>query len=324
MLTQILFLLGGLALILVGASALTDGAASIARRYGLSDMVIGLTIVAFGTSAPELVISAVSAWQHSAGLAIGNVVGSNIFNICAIIGITAMVRPIKVTRSIMTNEIPLVVLSSLALLAMGNGPLLNSTSERILTRTDGIVLLLFFLIFMRYTFAEAKSAAPSEPIKQQAEQCPAMPLWQAIVYVAAGLAALVFGGDIFVEGASGIARMLGVSEAVIGLTIVAAGTSLPELATAVVAALKGHTDIALGNVIGSNIFNIFMVAGCAATISPLSFGSIDNFDLLVLTGACLLFWFFGGYFGKRIIMRAEGAALFLIYVIYISCLIVKA
>lgn len=323
MFLDIVFLLGGLVLILVGANMLTDGASAIARRWGVSDLVIGLTIVAFGTSAPELVISLLSAIKGSAALAVGNVVGSNIFNILAIVGITALVMPIKVTRSIMTKDIPLVLLSSLALLAMGNGPLLDDMPSAILSRVDGIVLLLFFAIFMRYTFATASSTpAGADPAEAQAGE--GMKMWKACLWIVLGLAGLIGGGDGFVAGASGIARSLGVSDAVIGLTIVAAGTSLPELATSVTAALKGRTGIALGNVIGSNIFNIFLVLGVSATVTPLTFGGIGNIDLLTLTGASVLFWVFGWYFKERTITRVEGGILAACYVAYMAWTVVGA
>lgn len=320
MILDIVFLVIGLALILIGANMLTDGASAVARRWGVSDMVVGLTVVAFGTSAPELVISVVSAIGGSGELAIGNAVGSNIFNILAIAGITAIVSPIKMSRSTMTADIPMVILSALVLLAMGCGPWLGDGPQRTLMRTDGIVLLLFFTIFMRYTFAQAKSGAP-EPAEPSAKP---MPMWKAWLWVALGLAGLVFGGDKFVDGASGIASALGVSDAVIGLTIVAAGTSLPELATSVAAALKGKPGIALGNVIGSNIFNIFMVLGASATIRPLTFGAIGPVDLLVLTGACILFWLCGCFFKKRTITRPEGALMAACYVAYIIYLIANS
>ena len=321
MIADIFFLILGLVLILVGANILTDGSSAIAKRWGVSDLVIGLTVVAFGTSAPELVISLISAIQGNTELAIGNVVGSNVFNILVIIGVTAMVMPIKVERSIMTNEIPLVVLSSLVLLVMGNAPLLDGTASTMLTRIDGIVLLMFFMIFMRYTFTQVKSgSAPSEDGVAKRE----MPMWKAILWVIGGLGALIYGGDRFVAGASGVASQLGVSDAIIALTIVAAGTSLPELATSVTAALKGKTGIALGNVIGSNIFNIFLVLGCSATVHPLKFNGIGNFDLLVLAGASILFWLFGWFFKKRTITRIEGALLAICYIAYVTRLIIIA
>lgn len=257
MVFDILFLIGGLALILVGANALTDGSAAVAKRFGISDLVIGLTIVAFGTSAPELVISVLSAIDGSAEMSIGNVVGSNIFNVLMIIGCTALVLPIKVERSIMTNEIPLVILSALVLTFCANDVLLDGASENVVSRSDGLVLLMFFLIFMRYTFAIAKSGADAGGADAAVKQ---MLGWKSALFVVGGLAGLIFGGQLFVDGASGIARAWGVSESVIGLTLVAGGTSLPELATSITAALKKNPGIAIGNVIGSNLFNLFFCA----------------------------------------------------------------
>jgi len=316
---DIFWLILGLLLILGGANALTDGASALARRWGVSDLVIGLTVVAFGTSAPELSISLISAFQGSAALAIGNVVGSNIFNVFVIIGVVALVKPILVGKSIMANEIPLVILSSLALLAIGSGPALGLPGIREIGRPDGILMLLFFTIFMRYTFSQAKNTPEgADPAAESAAGKPAMPMWKAAVWVIAGLAGLVYGGDRFVAGASGIAKSLGMSEAAIGLTIVAAGTSLPELATSVAAALKGKTGIAIGNVIGSNIFNIFLVLGLTSTVNPLPFGEIGESDLLVMTGAAVLFWFFGWRFGERVINRWEGGILVACYVAYVA------
>lgn len=324
MIFDIIFLIVGLVLILVGANILTDGASALAKRWGVSDLIVGLTVVAFGTSAPEFVISVMSAADGNTELAIGNVVGSNIMNVLAIIGITALVRPIVIEKSIMTNDIPLVILSALALLAMGAGPWLDGTQSMFLTRTDGIVLILFFAVFMRYTFASAGTAPADDPAAVEVAGKKPMPLWKSLVWIAGGLAGLIFGGDWFVDGASGIASGLGVSEALIGLTIVAAGTSLPELATSVTAAIKGKTGIAVGNVIGSNIFNIFLVLGVSATIKPLEFGGIGMFDLLYLVGACLLFWIFGWFFGTRTINRVEGAVLTAGYIAYIVLLILKS
>ena len=319
MIIDILFLIVGLALILVGANLLTDGASAVARRWGVSDMVVGLTVVAFGTSAPELVISVVSAIDGSGELAIGNAVGSNIFNVLAIVGITALVRPIKVEKITMSADIPMVILASLVLLAMGLGPLLGDGESRTLWRSNGIVLLLFFAIFMRYTFAQAKKANPED--SAASDSVKPMPAWKAWLWVVLGLAGLVFGGDKFVDGASGIASALGVGDAIIGLTIVAMGTSLPELATSIAAALKGKPGLAVGNVIGSNIFNIFMVLGVSATIRPLAFGAIGPVDLTVLTAACILFWIFGRFFSTRTITRAEGAVLTAGYAAYVAWLI---
>ncbi len=319
MLIDILFLIMGLALILGGASQLTDGAASVARRLGISELTVGLTVVAFGTSAPELVISLLAALDGNAAMAIGNVVGSNIFNILMILGVTALVRPIVVERSVMSMEIPMVVLSSVVMLMLGNEVLLDSAPANVVSRTDGIMLLVFFLLFMRYTLATAKNSTTSpeaEPIKE-------MPAWRSALAIIGGLAALIFGGDLFVDGATGLARTIGMSDAVIGLTIVAAGTSLPELATSVAAALKGRPGIAIGNVIGSNIFNILMVLGVSATITPLPFGGIGNFDLLTLLGASLMFLLFARIIGTRTITRTEGLFMVLCYVAYTWALLAR-
>lgn len=323
MLLNIIFLIVGLVLILVGANMLTDGASAIAKKWGMSDLIVGLTIVAFGTSAPELVISVMSAIEGNAGIAIGNVVGSNIFNICAIVGITALVTPIKVSKGIMRADIPLVILSALVLLVMGNSSLLDG-SENILTRVDGIILLLFFVIFMYHTFEEAKELKPAEADAATDEKIKPMKMWKAAVWVVGGLAGLIYGGDRFVAGASGLASALGVSDAVIGLTIVAAGTSLPELATSVTAALKGKTGIAIGNVIGSNIFNIFLVLGCSATVRELPFGSVGIVDLLVLTVSSFLFWIFGYVYKERTITRPEGAVLLACYLGYMVWIVAEA
>lgn len=322
---DIVWLVAGLVLILVGANILTEGASAIARRIGVSELVVGLTVVAFGTSAPELAISVLAAVGGSAPLAIGNVVGSNIFNILVIIGVTALVRPIVMERSVMTMEIPMVLLSSVVLLVLGNSGWLNGYGGNEVSRVAGIFLLVFFLLFMRYTFASARhpdfSGKDAAPSGGSGDEKPPMAVWKSVLFVLGGLAALVWGGDRFVEGASGIAQGLGVSESVIGLTIVAAGTSLPELATSVVAAVKGRPGLALGNVIGSNIFNVLMVLGMSATIRPLPFGGIGNFDLGTLLVASVLFWLFGWLFRKRTITRAEGAVMVAVYVGYVAVLI---
>ena len=313
---DIVFLLGGMALILLGANGLTDGSSSVAKRFGISDLVIGLTIVAFGTSAPELMVSLVSSIKGSAQLAIGNVVGSNIFNILMIVGLTAVVMPIKVQKNTITNEIPLVLLSSLALVACASDIVLDGGVGNVIGRGDGILLLLFFTIFMRYTFSIAKSSG-----EESGEQIKLMPIWKSLLFIVLGLAGLIFGGQLFVDGASGIARSLGVSESVIGLTLVAGGTSLPELATSVVAAVKKKPGIAIGNVIGSNLFNIFLVLGASATVSPLPLGNIGISDMLMLVVSSVLFWAAGWFFKDKTITRIEGAIMVALYVGYIWWLI---
>ncbi len=326
---NILLLIGGLILILLGANGLTDGAASVAKRFRIPSIVIGLTIVAFGTSAPELTVSVSSALKGSADIAIGNVVGSNIFNTLMIVGCTALFAPIVITRNTLRKEIPLCILSSVALLICANDVFLNKAPENILNRADGLLLLCFFVIFMGYTFAIAfkpATATQTEQIKpptteEEETEVKSPPWWKSILYIIGGLAALIFGGQLFVDGATGIARNLGVSESIIGLTLVAGGTSLPELATSIVAALKKNPEIAIGNAIGSNLFNIFFVLGCSASITPLHLNGITNFDLFTLVSSGILLWLFGLFFAKRTITRIEGGIMVLCYVAYMVVLI---
>ena len=329
---DILFLIGGLILILLGANGLTDGASAVAKRFHIPNIVIGLTIVAFGTSAPELAVSVSSALKGSADIAVGNVVGSNIFNALMIVGCTAMFAPIVVQRNTLLKEIPLCILASIALLVMGNDRLLDHADDNVISITDGLILLRFMAIFLSYTFAIAKQPQPIPTTEGNAEttaieegtEIKDMPLWRSILYIVGGLAGLIYGGQLFVDGASGIARSLGVSESVIGLTLVAGGTSLPELATSIVAALKKNPEIAIGNVVGSNLFNIFFVLGCSASITPLHLAGINNIDLLVLVGSSILLWIFGVFFGKRTITRIEGSILIACYVGYTVWLISNA
>ncbi|WP_270604517.1 calcium/sodium antiporter [Bacteroides ovatus] len=323
---NILLLIGGLILILLGANGLTDGAASVTKRFRIPPIVIGLTIVAFGTSAPELTVSVSSALKGSADIAIGNVVGSNIFNTLMIVGCTALFAPIVITRNTLRKEIPLCILSSIVLLICANDVFLDKAPENILNRVDGLLLLCFFVIFMGYTFAIASKPVTMEqqaehPVIEEETEIKSLPWWQSILYIIGGLAALIYGGQLFVDGATGIARNLGVSESIIGLTLVAGGTSLPELATSIVAALKKNPEIAIGNVIGSNLFNIFFVLGCSASITPLHLSGITNFDLFTLVGSGILLWLFGLFFAKRTITRIEGGIMILCYVAYTVVLI---
>lgn len=315
---DILFLIGGLLLILWGANALTDGAASVAKRFNISNLVIGLTIVAFGTSAPEFVISFISSLSGSAELAIGNVVGSNIFNSLMIVGVTAIVAPIPVGKGTLAKEIPLCVLSSIVLFLCANDILLDGGAANVISRSNGLLLLCFFAIFMGYTFAIAKNGDENEE-----GEIRSFPMWKASLFILLGLGALIGGGQLFVDGASGIARSLGVSESIIGLTLVAGGTSLPELATSVSAALKKNPGIAIGNVIGSNLFNAFAVLGASATISDLPLGGITNFDLISLIIASVLLWIAGFFMGKRIITRPEGIIMVICYIGYTTYLIMQ-
>ena len=316
----------GLVLILKGADFLTDGASSIARRFNISSLVIGLTIVAFGTSAPELVVSVISALEGHTEMAIGNVVGSNIFNTLAIMGITALVFPVACSKNNIRYDVPLCLVASIALFAMANDTFLSRevSSESAISRSDGITLLCFFLIFLSYSFAIAKSGKKPDGIaiseQKQGEETTEkkeMSMGKAILLFLVGLAGLIFGGDWMVDGASGIATLMGVSQSIIALTIVAAGTSFPELITSVVAARKGDTDMAMGNVVGSNIFNIFFVLGVSSTVAPLKLGNIQMFDFATLLAGAVFLWIFCK-FGKRYhyITRFEGAILTLCAIAY--------
>ena len=321
-------MIAGLAAVIFGGDLVVDKACIIATNFGVSQNFIGLTIVAFGTSAPELTVSVSSALKGSADIAIGNVVGSNIFNTLMIVGCTALFAPIVITRNTLRKEIPLCILSSIVLLICANDVFLDKAPENILNRIDGLLLLCFFVIFMGYTFAIASKPGTTEqagqieaPTIEEETEIKTLPWWKSILYIIGGLAALIFGGQLFVDGATGIARNLGVSESIIGLTLVAGGTSLPELATSIVAALKKNPEIAIGNVIGSNLFNIFFVLGCSASITPLHLSGITNFDLFTLVGSGILLWLFGLFFAKRTITRIEGGIMILCYVAYTVVLI---
>ena len=323
MLLDLFYFVIGIVLIIAGANYLTEGASALARRFGVSPLVVGLTIVAFGTSTPELIVSLLSALKGNSDIAMGNVVGSNIFNVLVIGGITALVAPITVTRSTVRREIPLMLLASLVLSVMALDRVFAGTgaTENILSRSEGIVLLCFFLIFLTYTFAIAKGD-PSDPHTAPAPT-KHYPLWLLVVFIIGGLGGLVLGGELFVDAASSIARTLGMSEGFIGLTIVAAGTSLPELATSVAAALKKEPEIAVGNIVGSNIFNVFFILGTTATVTPIRIGGVSTLDFLVMTFSAILLYVFAVLFGQRVIKRAEGAVLVLCFVLYTAYLIAQ-
>ncbi|WP_297178767.1 calcium/sodium antiporter [uncultured Porphyromonas sp.] len=323
MILDILLFIVGIILIIVGANYLTEGASVLARRFGVSPLVVGLTIVAFGTSSPELIVSLMSALKGNSDIAMGNVVGSNIFNVLVIGGITALVTPITITRSTIRREIPLMILACLVLSVMALDRIFAGTGEieNVLSRSEGIVLLGFFLIFLTYTFAIAKGEPDDPHATPDTER--RYPLWLLIIFIIGGLAGLIVGGDFFVNSASSIARTLGMSEGFIGLTIVAAGTSLPELATSVAAALKKEPEIAVGNIVGSNIFNIFFILGTTATVTPIRIGGVSSLDFLVMSFSAILLYVFAVLFGQRVIKRAEGAVLVLCFVLYTAYLIAQ-
>lgn len=315
---SVVILIVGAVLILWGADRLTDGASALARRFRVSELVIGLTVVAFGTSLPEFVISLLSTLRGSADLSIGNVVGSNIFNTLVIVGATACVTPIAVSRGTIRKDVPLAVLSAAVLAVLCLDGVFNETPVDRISRGDGLILLFFFAVFMAYTFSIARN--PAGGVGEA--PAPEASYGRIAFDLLAGAGCLIGGGNLFVDGAVDIALALGVSETVVGLTLVAGGTSLPELATSVVAARKGCSAIAIGNVIGSNLFNVFFVLGLCATLSPMPVSGISMLDFAVLLVSMLLLWGFAAT--KRTVERWEGGALLAVYAVYLFFLLKNA
>lgn len=308
MLINIVLLVMGIVVVLKGADWLTDGAVNIASRFGVSQMVIGLTIVAMGTSMPELCVSMVSALKGTPDLAVGNVVGSNTLNTLLIVGCSALVAPIMVKRSSVRRDIPFAVLASLLMLIF----CLDSGIGRL----DAALLFILFAVFMFVTVKYGKNEGTETKTTEMA------PLGKAALLLVVGLVCLILGSNLFVDNASFVASTLGVSDAVIGLTIVAGGTSLPELATSMVSAKKGNSDIAIGNVIGSNVFNILMIIGVTGLVKPMHIKGITSLDLIVMLASMLLLWFFCRTTYK--VKRWEGAVLAISYIAYIAWLIAQA
>lgn len=316
-LIQSLILLGGLILILFGANYLVDGASSVAKKFGISEFIIGLTIVGIGTSTPEMVISYLSAFQGNTDLAIGNVIGSNILNTLLILGITALISPIVITRDNLKKDIPINIAVTMLLIFMGMNFSIFGVGEDSLSRVDGIILLAIFVWYFWSSFKSDKSATDEEDGEDIAER----KTWLSALMIAGGLAALVIGGRVFVNSATTLAKILGISEKFIAVTIVAAGTSMPELATSIVAALKGRGQLALGNVLGSNIFNILLILGGSALIHPLSFASMTTIDLGIVM-VCTIFIFLSAFlFKKKELDRVEGAIFILMEAGYMWYLI---
>lgn len=311
-----LLLVIGFVILIKGADFLVSGASALAKRIGVSDLVIGLTVVALGTSAPELLVNIFACVKGNTDIAIGNVIGSNIFNTLFVLGITSLIYPLVVNRSTVWKEIPLSLLAALILGLLANDVLFDGAGYSTLTRTDGIIFLAFFVIFMAYVVSISRNAGSDQSSLEGKISLP-----KSILMVVIGLAGLVFGGKLVVDAAVNIATHLGVSQSLIGLTIVALGTSLPELVTSAVAAYRKNTDIAIGNIVGSNIFNIFFILGISAWIKPLPILAQANMDIMVLIGANLLLFFFM-FTGKRHRLdRFEGVVFLLLYVAYIIFLI---
>ena len=316
MLLPILFLLAGIAVLIVGAELLVRGASSIALRMGISTIVIGLTVVAFGTSAPELVVNMLAAINGNTGIAIGNIVGSNLANILLILGIGAIIAPLKVKGGTTFKEIPFALLGILFVGILGNDIFFNGSSADLLTRSDGIVFIAFFAIFMYYTYGLTKVKGDAEPVETYR-------LSTSWLMFFAGIGGLVYGGQLIVNNAITLASLAGLSESLIGLTIVAIGTSLPELATTVVAVRKGNSDLAIGNAIGSNIFNVFWILGLTAIISPLEFNAAINTDVIMTSVATLLLFAFMFIHKRYVLQRWQGVFFVVLYLSYLSMAIMR-
>lgn len=308
MIFDIIFIVLGVTLVLWGADRLTEGASSLARRMNVPEMIIGLTIVAAGTSAPELFVSLVSALKGTPDMAVGNVVGSNTMNAMLIVGCAAAVAPMVISRSTVRKDIPFAIGATLLLMAL--------TYDGTLSWVDGIILLAGFAAFMVYTLRQAKAGSSEEEATATN-----MKTGKAVLYLIGGLAGLVVGSNVFVDHASNLAFALGISEAVVGLTVVAGGTSLPELATSVVAARKGQSAIAIGNVIGSNVFNILMILGLTGVICPLEIEGITLVDQAVMLVSIVLVWLFSRT--RYTVERWEGVLLVAGYVAYLAWLIIS-
>lgn len=307
MILNILFIVIGIVLVLWGADRLTDGAVAVAEKMKMPQIVIGLTIVAMGTSMPEFCVSLISALKGTSDLAVGNIVGSNIFNTLLIVGVSALVAPMSIMKTTVRKDIPFALVASALLLIM--------CLDEDISRIDAAILFVMFLIFMYITLRGAKAQGTDVEEKEKKP----MATWLSVVWILVGLACLIGGSNLFVDGATAVATKLGVSEAVIGLTIVAGGTSLPELATSVVSARKGNSGIAIGNVLGSNVFNILAILGLTGVISPMTLKGITMTDLSMMVISIILIWLFS--FTKYKIERWEGAILTVVFVGYIYSLL---
>jgi len=308
--TDAVLILLGLALLLVGADLLVKGASSIAARYGVSSLTIGLTVVSFGTSLPEMVVSVIAGARGSADLAVANVLGSNLFNILVVLGVSALIYPLRVQNSTVVSEIPFSLSAAILLGFLANSSLFSTKHELSISRLDGAVLLVFFLLFMLYAYSISRTRVVSSdaPLER--------PLPRSIAFVLVGTVALFFGGEWAVDGAVALARRLGVDDALIGLTIVAVGTSLPEMMASAMAAYRKETDIAVGNVVGSNIFNILWILGLTASIHPLPFNVISNVDIVMVILATLMILLAILSNRAATITRLWGAVFVAVYIAY--------
>jgi cation:H+ antiporter len=317
MIWNILILIAGLAILIKGADFLVDGSSSIAKKLKIPYIVIGLVVVAFGTSLPELMVNILASAQGSTELAIANVVGSNISNILLILGISAIIFPLALKTGTAWKEIPLSLLAILLVFIMANDVLFDGAARDALTRIDGIVLLCFFIIFIYYTYGVGKIKGESE------DNIKSYKTWIAVAMITAGILGLALGGKLAVDSAVNIARMAGLSEAMIGLTIVAIGTSLPELAASAVAAYKKNADIAVGNIIGSNIFNVFWVLGLSSVIRPLPFSTDLNIAVIITIAITIILFLFMFVGKRRILERWQGVGFLIMYAAYLTYVVIQ-
>lgn len=313
----------GLFLLIKGANWLVDGAVAIAKRKNISDMIIGLTIVSFGTSLPELTVNLLASFQGDSGIAIGNVLGSNICNVLLILGVTAIIQPLLVKKNTLYSELPFSLIAALAVGFLANSILLNGEQHLTLSRLDGGILLAFFGLFMGYVYMSSRDEQKNNEPEIADPNEVQLTAKKSMLFIVIGVAALSLGGKLTVDGAVGIASLLSVSKSLIGLTVVAIGTSLPELITSIVAARKGRADLAIGNAVGSNIFNIFWILGISATIKPLTFQVANNIDILMIIGSGFLIYVALVFSRKWTIQRWAGALFLVTYIGYITYTVVR-
>lgn len=320
MLIPILLIIAGLAILIVGGEIFVRGSASIAKRLRVSPVVIGLTIVAFGTSAPELVVNIFSAVQGAPDIAIGNVLGSNISNILLVLGISAMIFPLTVKQGTVWREIPFSILAVLVLFLLANDIVFGNNGKNILTVADGLIMISFFVIFMYYTYGLAK-------VKGEKEAEPEKFSWStSTLFILGGIICLVLGGKLMVDNGIILARLAGLSELLIGLTITAVGTSLPELVTSIIAVYRKHYELAIGSIVGSNIFNILWVLGITPLIHPIEIKDLVNVYLVITVAVTTLlfaFMFIGKRSGRYTLRRWQGLVFVLLYITYTAYILVK-
>ena len=336
---DILFVVLGLICLILGGNYLTDGAVAVARRFNVSSVIIGLTVVALGSSMPDIVICVESAIEQKSAIAVGDIVGANIFDILLVAGIMALIRPWRVSDTMLKDDLPMLVLASVSIWIVGDSVMFDATSTNVVTRSAGVMLLLIFIVYMRLTLRSARtqlnvsgsisaahmpdSVSKARVVKAEGKAV-RMKMLVAWISIIGGLGALVIGGNWIVDGASGIALKAGMSQSMVGLTVVAIGNSMPDMFTSVVATIKGQSSLAFGNIVGSCIINVLLALGLSAAITPLQAQGIGLIDFLTLVIGSLLLWVFPFLSKSRKINRGEGVVLTLLYVAYMTYLVLRA